>query len=141
MNLLTTFNNFCCIKGEKFGKIWLFFGCRQKNIDLYCQEKGEMMEAGVLDNVFLALSREKGIKKTYVQDLILAESLQIYNMLVHENGHFYVCGDCTMAEDVYQTLKHIIQTHGQLSDKEVEAYMLSLRVINSTFLLTKLKKL
>lgn len=49
-------------------------------------------------------------------------------MLVYEQGHFYVCGDCTMAEDVYQTLKHIIQTHGEMTDKQVEAYMLSLRV-------------
>ncbi|XP_008546993.1 nitric oxide synthase, salivary gland [Microplitis demolitor] len=112
---------------QEFGKIWLFFGCRQKNINLYCEEKREMMEAGVLDKVFLALSREQEIKKTYVQDLIQAEALQIFNMLVHENGHFYVCGDCTMAEDVYQTLKQIIQTNGQMSDKEVEAYMLSLR--------------
>ncbi|XP_015598208.1 nitric oxide synthase, salivary gland [Cephus cinctus] len=112
---------------QRFGKIWLFFGCRQKDLDLYREEKIEMMEAGVLDKVFLALSREPGLRKTYVQDLIQAESSQIYNMIVHEHGHFYVCGDCTMAEDVYQTLKQIIQSHGQLTDKEVEAYMLSLR--------------
>ncbi|XP_034942004.1 nitric oxide synthase, salivary gland [Chelonus insularis] len=113
--------------GEDFGKIWLFFGCRQNGLDLYRQEKQEMLELGVLDKVFIALSREKGLKKTYVQDLILSEAQQIYNMLIYENGHFYVCGDCTMAEDVYQTLKLIIQTHGQMSDKEVEAYMLSMR--------------
>ncbi|XP_032680802.1 nitric oxide synthase, salivary gland [Odontomachus brunneus] len=112
---------------QAFGKVWLFFGCRQRNLDLYRQEKKEMLESGVLNNVFLALSREPGFKKTYVQDLIQAEALQIYTMVVYEHGHFYVCGDCTMAEDVYQTLKHIIQTHGQMTDKEVEAYMLSLR--------------
>jgi len=63
-----------------------------------------------------------------VQDLIQAEASLIYAMVVYERGHFYVCGDCTMAEDVYQTLKQIIQTHGKMTDKEVEAYMLSLRV-------------
>lgn len=63
-----------------------------------------------------------------MQDLIQAEASQIYTMVVYERGHFYVCGDCTMAEDVYQTLKQIIQTHGQMTDKEVEAYMLTLRV-------------
>jgi nitric-oxide synthase len=66
--------------------------------------------------------------QTYVQDLIQAEASLIYAMVVYERGHFYVCGDCTMAEDVYQTLKQIIQTHGKMTDKEVEAYMLSLRV-------------
>ncbi|XP_015431485.1 PREDICTED: nitric oxide synthase, salivary gland [Dufourea novaeangliae] len=111
----------------EYGKVWLFFGCRQKNLDLYRQEKEEMIKAGVLDKVFLALSREPGLKKTYVQDLIQAEAPQIYDMLVYERGHFYVCGDCTMAEDVYQTLKQIIQTHGEMTDKQVEAYMLSLR--------------
>ncbi|XP_011646208.1 nitric oxide synthase, salivary gland [Pogonomyrmex barbatus] len=114
-------------QNQKFGKIWLFFGCRQKNLDLYRQEKKEMLDVGVLDKVFLALSREPGIKKTYVQDLIQAEASQIYKMVMYERGHFYVCGDCTMAEDVYQTLKQIIQTHSQMTDKEVEAYMLSLR--------------
>ncbi|KAK0160391.1 hypothetical protein PV328_007803 [Microctonus aethiopoides] len=112
---------------QEIGQIWLFFGCRQKNLDLYRQEKQEMLEAGVLKKVFLALSREPEVKKTYVQELILAEAAQIYNMLIRERGHFYVCGDCTMAEDVYQTLKHIIGIHGQMSNKEVEAYMLSLR--------------
>lgn len=112
---------------DDFGKIWLFFGCRKNDLDLYRQEKKEMLESGVLDKVFLALSREDGEKKTYVQDCIQAEAPQIYDMLVHRRGHFYVCGDCTMAEDVYQTLKQIIQTHGQMMDKEVETYMLSLR--------------
>lgn len=59
-----------------------------------------------------------------------AEAAQIYAMVVYERGHFYVCGDCTMAEEVNQTLKKIIKTHGKMTDKEVEAYMLSLRVYN-----------
>ncbi|XP_012262601.2 nitric oxide synthase, salivary gland [Athalia rosae] len=115
------------VKDGMVGKIWLFFGCRQRDLDLYREEKNSMLKAGVLDKVFLALSREPGFQKTYVQDLIQAEASQIFGMLVHEQGHFYVCGDCTMAEDVYQTLKQIIQTHGKLSNKEVEAYMLSMR--------------
>lgn len=63
-----------------------------------------------------------------MQDLALAEAGEVYRLLVAERGHFYVCGDCSMAEHVYQTLKRIIQRQGQMSDSEVEAYMLSLRV-------------
>ncbi|XP_072754682.1 nitric oxide synthase, salivary gland-like [Anoplolepis gracilipes] len=114
-------------QNQTFGKVWLFFGSRRRNLDLYRQEKKEMLEAGVLDKAFLALSREPNVKKTYVQDFMQAETSQIYTMMVNERGHFYVCGDCTMAEDVYQTLKKIIQTRGQMTDKEAEAYMLSLR--------------
>ena len=44
-------------------KVWLFFGCRAKSLDLYSDEKREMMEKGILDKVFLALSREVNIPK------------------------------------------------------------------------------
>lgn len=44
-------------------KVWLFFGCRRKCLDLYNQEKMEMQEKGVLDRVFLALSREINMPK------------------------------------------------------------------------------
>ena len=54
--------NFFFIEQE-FGKIWLFFGCRQKELDLYRQEKKEMQALGVIDKVFLALSREPNVKK------------------------------------------------------------------------------
>lgn len=50
-------------------------------------------------------------------------------MLMLEKGHFYVCGDCTMAEHVYQTLKTIIQKYGAMNDDQVEKYMLTLRVL------------
>lgn len=60
--------------------------------------------------------------------MALKEGAEIYRILVLEKGHFYVCGDCTMAEHVYQTLKTIIQKYGNMTDKQVEAYMLSLRV-------------
>lgn len=48
---------------EEIGKMWLFFGCRQRCLDLYAQEKKMMVDAGVLDKVFLALSRESGLQK------------------------------------------------------------------------------
>lgn len=44
-------------------KVWLFFGCRAKCLDLYSAEKREMLEKGILDKVFLALSREANIPK------------------------------------------------------------------------------
>uniref|UniRef100_A0AAR5QJ33 Nitric oxide synthase n=2 Tax=Dendroctonus ponderosae TaxID=77166 RepID=A0AAR5QJ33_DENPD len=112
---------------NQIGKIWLFFGCRTKEMDLYREEKEEMSDANVLDRVFLALSREKHLKKTYVQDLALEEAAEIYKLLVIQEGHFYVCGDCTMAEHVYQTLKKIIQKYGGMNEHEVQSFLLSLR--------------
>ncbi|XP_049776657.1 nitric oxide synthase, salivary gland [Schistocerca cancellata] len=112
---------------DGFGKMWLFFGCRQRALDLYHDEKAAMLEEKVLDKVFLALSREADIPKTYVQDLIRKEAASVYKKLVEEDGHFYVCGDCTMAEHVYQMLKLIIQEHGSMTDADVESYMLKMR--------------
>ncbi len=66
--------------------------------------------------------------QTYVQDLVRRESGAVYRKLVLEGGHFFVCGDCTMAEHVYQTLKVIIQERGAMTDSQVERYMLKLRV-------------
>lgn len=68
--------------------------------------------------------------QTYVQNLALEEAAEIYRFLVVEKGHFYVCGDCTMAEHVYQTLKNIIQKYGAMTEAQVQSYMLSLRVSN-----------
>lgn len=44
-------------------KVWLFFGCRARSLDLYSDEKKEMLERGILDKTFLALSREVNIPK------------------------------------------------------------------------------
>lgn len=54
---------FIWVLEKKFGNIWLFFGCRQMTLDLYQREKQEMLEMGVLDKVFLALSRQPGLKR------------------------------------------------------------------------------
>lgn len=114
-------------KKKKIGNMWLFFGCRTKDMELYREEKEEMQRIGVFDKVFLALSRETDITKTYVQDLAVREGAEIYRLLVQEKGHFYICGDITMAEHVYQTFKNIIQKYGKMSDAEVQSYMLQLR--------------
>lgn len=66
--------------------------------------------------------------QTYVQDLLVEVGAEVYRQVALEKGHFYVCGDCTMAECVYQKLKTIVQEHGRLSDQEVENFMLQMRV-------------
>ncbi|EEB12398.1 Nitric-oxide synthase, salivary gland, putative [Pediculus humanus corporis] len=107
--------------------IWLFFGCRTRTLDLYKDEKEEMTKKEIISKKFLALSRESDIPKTYVQNLMRKEKGEIYRKIVEEKGHFYVCGDCTMADNVYQELKQIIQELGKKTKQEVESYMLSMR--------------
>ncbi|XP_073985034.1 nitric oxide synthase isoform X2 [Rhodnius prolixus] len=111
----------------KFGKMSLFFGCRLRNLDLYQEEKESMLKEGILSKVFLALSREPSIPKTYVQDLLRVECKSVYIQIVQEGGHFYVCGDCTMAEHVFRTLRQIIQDQGNMTDHQVDNFMLAMR--------------
>lgn len=52
----------------------------------------------------------------------------IYELIAVERGHFYVCGDCKMAENVYQTLKSIIQEQTGMNSTQSDNFMLGLRV-------------
>jgi sulfite reductase alpha subunit-like flavoprotein len=43
--------------------------------------------------------------QTYVQDLVKKKGSEIYDMLVNKGGHFFVCGDVSMADDVHTSLE------------------------------------
>ncbi|XKL67612.1 hypothetical protein PGB90_003103 [Kerria lacca] len=119
------------IKGiNNLGKIILFFGCRLKSLDLYREEKQKMLKENVLAEVHLALSRESDIPKAYVQDLMRNEANKLYKEIVIEEGHFYVCGDCKMAEDVCQTLRTIIQEQSGMTNVQLDNYLWRMREEN-----------
>lgn len=119
------------IKGmNNLSKVTLFFGCRLRSMDLYREEKQKMLEEGVLDDVHLALSRESNVPKAYVQDLMRAEADKIYRQIYSEAGHFYVCGDCKMAEDVSQTLRNIIQEQSGMTNTQLDNYLWRMREEN-----------
>ncbi|KAJ8725465.1 hypothetical protein PYW08_003648 [Mythimna loreyi] len=109
------------------GPVWLFFGCRYKEMELYKEEKDAALEDGVLHKARLALSREEGSHKKYVQALLEDEGAEMTRLLTEEHGHFYVCGDCKMADDVEQKLKEIIQKHGDMTEEEANDFLESLR--------------
>ncbi|XP_050666056.1 nitric oxide synthase-like isoform X2 [Leptidea sinapis] len=111
---------------KKAGPMWLFFGCRYKGMDLYKDEKAAALEEGILSKAMVAFSREKSNNKKHVQALLEDEGATISQMLIDKGGHFYVCGDCKMAEEVQQKLKEILKTHGKLSDSEVDEFILFL---------------
>lgn len=69
----------------------------------------------------------------YVQEVAEKEGAEIHDLLVNRGAHFYVCGDCKMAEDVHQKLKGIIKKHGAMSDDQVHNFMFLLKVRNLKF--------
>lgn len=63
-----------------------------------------------------------------MQALLEDEGAQITHMLLKEDGHFYVCGDCKMAEEVQQKLKEVIKKHAKFTEEEVDDFILLLMV-------------
>lgn len=112
---------------NRFGPMSLYFGCRTPSMELYCEETREMLQENILTKIRIAYSRVPNKPKEYVQDLLRKYASTVYNQIIHENGHFYVCGDVSMAEGVCQTLRNILQDHG--SD-DPEKVLMSLRKEN-----------
>ncbi|XP_037041463.1 nitric oxide synthase-like [Bradysia coprophila] len=108
-------------------KIWIFSGNRTKNHEIYMDEKLEMLAKQVLEKSYLALSREPGQKRTYVQDLLLRDFSQIYQLTKHENAHVYVCGDVRMAEGVHETFKKIVAIKEQVDEMSAEKFLQQLK--------------
>uniref|UniRef100_A0A4W3HWQ3 nitric-oxide synthase (NADPH) n=1 Tax=Callorhinchus milii TaxID=7868 RepID=A0A4W3HWQ3_CALMI len=108
----------------------LVFGCRQSKIDhIYREEAIQAKQKGVFEELHTAYSREPEKPKKYVQD-ILREQLagQMYRLLKEQRGHVYVCGDVTMAGDVFKTIQHIVKDHENISLENAGTFLSKLRV-------------
>lgn len=66
------------------------------------------------------------LKQKYVQDNMRNASRNVFQTLMQQNGHIYVCGDVSMAEDVNKTLKYILQENG-VQDVEMAIYSLKVK--------------
>ncbi|MGI9213599.1 MAG: sulfite reductase subunit alpha, partial [Methylococcaceae bacterium] len=105
------------------GRNWLFFGDQRRDCDyLYADEWEQRKQNGVLSRLDLAFSRDQA-EKIYVQTCMQQQGKALYDWL--ENGaHFYVCGDASrMANDVHQTLIHIVESVGSIPRERAEEYL------------------
>ena len=80
-------------------------------------------------------------QQTYVQDKLLEAAPLVYRMLNQQHAHFYVCGDCAMAEDVANTLRLILQKAGGMNQEESESYLIRMRVCKDYCFFNYYKKL
>nr|KAI8753849.1 nitric oxide synthase [Biomphalaria glabrata] len=116
---------------KHFGDMVLYFGCRTARQDnIYGKELEDMEKAGVLTNFYVALSREFDVPKVYVQDILLSNAPYVYEAIVKKGGHFYVCGDVSMAHDVTQTLEVILQDQGKMDAENAAQLVTKLREAN-----------
>lgn len=104
---------------SQWGNMSLYFGCRRPDVDhIYKEEIARAHITGALTEVNLALSRTPGKERTYVQHLLKKNADSIVQQLMVERGHFYVCGDVSMASDVGRTLQNIFEENAAMSASE-----------------------
>lgn len=115
---------------EACSNMTLFFGCQNKSMDIYAEEKEDMKRDDVLIKTFLALSREPTIPKTYVQDHLLNAGEEVYQQIVKEKGHIYVCGSFAMGECIHQELKSLVKEYGNLSSEKADEFMVKIKEEN-----------
>uniref|UniRef100_A0A182YTP5 Oxidoreductase FAD/NAD(P)-binding domain-containing protein n=1 Tax=Biomphalaria glabrata TaxID=6526 RepID=A0A182YTP5_BIOGL len=101
---------------KHFGDMVLYFGCRTARQDnIYGKELEDMEKAGVLTNFY---------------DILLSNAPYVYEAIVKKGGHFYVCGDVSMAHDVTQTLEVILQDQGKMDAENAAQLVTKLREAN-----------
>lgn len=85
--------------GLEVGHNILIFGCRTQDDFLYEQELLSLACKGSLSSVHIALSREQGVTKTYVQELVISHRDEIQGV-IELGGCIFVCGSNKMAREV-----------------------------------------
>ncbi|KAL3869039.1 hypothetical protein ACJMK2_041766 [Sinanodonta woodiana] len=114
-----------------WGRIDLYFGCRMPQVDdIYRKDLQTAKEEGVLTNVYTVYSREPGKPKMYVQDYLIRNGSDVYNSIVLEGGHIYVCGEAKMAEDITSALEKIFEKEGNMPAQDAKNFILKLRYSN-----------
>lgn len=109
------------------GRNWLFFGEQRAATDFFYREELEAMRAdGHLTKLSTAFSRDQP-EKIYVQHRMLEEAAGLWAWL-EEGAHLYVCGDAArMAKDVDLALHRVVETAGERSKEDAEAYVQKLK--------------
>ncbi|XP_039417790.1 NADPH-dependent diflavin oxidoreductase 1 isoform X1 [Corvus cornix cornix] len=105
---------------------FLFFGCRYKCKDFYCQmEWEELVTKGFL-TLFTAFSRDQE-EKVYVQHRIQENGRLVWELLSSGNAHVYLAGNAKeMPAAVAEALRSVLQLEGGLSPSEAQEYLTAL---------------
>ncbi|XP_072096678.1 NADPH-dependent diflavin oxidoreductase 1 isoform X3 [Mobula birostris] len=111
-------------KGRKGN--YLFFGCRGKSKDFFCQAEWEDLQHKGLLSLFTAFSRDQD-HKIYVQHRIKENGAVVWDLIGSKKAYFYIAGNAKMMPaQVTDSLKSVFQSEGGLSDTESEHLLVEL---------------
>ncbi|HET8844347.1 MAG TPA: NADPH--cytochrome reductase, partial [Ktedonobacteraceae bacterium] len=109
--------------GAKLGQALLLFGCRHPEVDFLYKEELENFEKAGVVKLHTAFSRLDPQKKVFVQDKILEQKDEIWQLL-QQKAVVYICGNAdTMVPDVHKSFVSLIQEKIGKSEQEASAWL------------------
>lgn len=111
------------------GVCYLFGGCRTLEDRIYGAEVDNWETNGVLEH-HLALSRQPGEERTYVQDLLLKNGEEICRVLLQDDSHYYICGNAKVADACYEACVRILRQYGKMSRVGAVQHLRKMRANN-----------
>ncbi len=112
-------------QGESVGKTNFYFGCRRRDWDfLYREELENHLKQGALTQLEVGFSREPEEPKQYVQDKLLANAKEIWELINNEDTLIYICGNATtMAVGVREAFTKIAKEQGNMPEEQAKNYV------------------
>jgi sulfite reductase (NADPH) flavoprotein alpha-component len=108
-------------QGVKVGPVALYFGSRYKSKEyLYGDELDAYEADGLVTYLRCAFSRDQE-HKIYIQDRIAEDKEILADLLLRQNGHFYLCGPTWPVADVREALVGSFMEVGGLDRRQANA--------------------
>ncbi|KAG2177592.1 hypothetical protein INT44_008104 [Umbelopsis vinacea] len=103
--------------GVEVGPMMLYFGSRnRRNEYLYGEELEAYHAEGLLTHMGLAFSRDQK-EKVYIQHKMQEDSRQLYEYLINEQAHFYLCGPTWPVPDVKDAVVYGLKQYGGMEER------------------------
>lgn len=112
--------------GKEPGKTVIYFGCRNKKMNLLKDETDRLAQSGLKIERHVAYSQEPGMKKEYVQDKVWDDFMMVYKMIKDE-GAIYVCGKVKMAQAVQDVLKKVLEKFLRIDGEDAQKMILKMK--------------
>jgi sulfite reductase (NADPH) flavoprotein alpha-component len=104
--------------GVEVGPMVLYFGSRnRRNEYLYGEELEAYHAEGLLTHMGLAFSRDQK-QKVYIQHKMQEDSRQLYEYLINEQAHFYLCGPTWPVPDVKDAVVYGLKQYGGIEERD-----------------------
>eukprot|EP00658_Telonema_sp_P-2_P085416 TRINITY_DN9733_c0_g1_i2.p1 TRINITY_DN9733_c0_g1~~TRINITY_DN9733_c0_g1_i2.p1 ORF type:complete len:333 (+),score=53.73 TRINITY_DN9733_c0_g1_i2:32-1030(+) len=94
-------------QGWTLGEAVLLFGCRDPSSQLFAADTAAAKVSGALTECFVGYSQHETLPKQYVTDVLMAQG-QLFQTLMAQQAHVYVCGRARMVSGVNGALSALM---------------------------------